>query len=47
MFQFNRTIVAAGLVATISLLTGCSVNPTTGKRSLDIMSHEQEIAPVP
>ncbi len=44
MFQFNRTIVAAGLVATISLLTGCSVNPTTGKRSLDIMSHEQEIA---
>ncbi len=45
MFQVIRTVSVVGFIAVVGgSLTGCSVNPTTGKRSLDVLSPEQEIA---
>lgn len=40
----SQRILVVALSATTSLLGGCYTNPTTGRSSLEVYSHDQEIA---
>ena len=44
MTRINPTFIQVALVVTFSMFFTCARNPVSGKRELNLMSQEQEIA---